>query len=114
MIVRDLDTLSEVLDGVLEAGANSVWGVTFDLDDQSAAMSDARVAAVADALARAEALAELHGVSLGGVVSVSEIVGGNVMPVRYAMEAGMGGAGPISAGEVEISYQIQVAYSIAS
>jgi uncharacterized protein YggE len=113
VIVRDLDTISEVLDGVLDAGANNIWGVNFDLDDKSEAMSDARTAAAADALARAEALAGLHGVELGSVVSVSEVVGGNAVPVRFAMEAGMGGGGPISAGEVEISYQIQVAYAIA-
>lgn len=111
--VRDLDKVGEVLDGVVEAGANNIWGVSFSLADPEAAQADARADAVADAQARAEALAELGGVELGPVMSISEVVGGGAVPMpMVAMERAASGAGPISPGEVEVGYQLQVTYFI--
>ena len=111
--IRDLDKVSETLDAVIEAGANNIWGVSFDLEDSTAAQADARAKAVEDAQARAESLADLGGVALGPVMSMSEIIGGGGVPVpMMAAERAMGGAGPISPGEVEVSYQLQVSYFI--
>jgi uncharacterized protein YggE len=112
--IRELDKVSETLDAVIEAGANNVWGVSFSLEDWTAAEADARAKAVEDAQARAEALAELGGVDLGPVMSMSEIVGGGAVPAPMlaSAERAMGGAGPVSPGEVEISYQLQVSYFI--
>lgn len=113
VIIRDLDKVSETLDAVIEAGANNIWGVSFSLEDSTDAQSDARARAVEDAQARAESLAELGGVELGPVMSMSEIVGGGAVPMpMMAAERAMGGAGPISPGEVEVSYQLQVSYFI--
>jgi uncharacterized protein YggE len=112
--IRDLDRVGDVLDSVIEAGANNIWGVSFGLDDPEAARADARANAVADALARAEALAELSGVEVGPVMAVSEVVGGGVSPMPAAMvERAASGAGPISPGELEVGYQVQVTYFIA-
>jgi uncharacterized protein len=113
--VRDLEKVGDVLDAVIEAGANNIWGVTFSLDDPKVAQADARAKAISDAQARAEALAELSGVKLGPVMSVSEVVGGGAvsMPVAMAPERAAGGGGSISPGELEVTYQVQVAYFIA-
>jgi uncharacterized protein len=112
--VRDLDTVSGVLDAVIEAGANNIWGVNFSLDERDEAQAEARSQAVADARARAEALAALSEVTLGPVMAVSEVVGSSPYPVTMvaAERAAVAGAGPISPGEVEISYQVQVTYFI--
>jgi uncharacterized protein YggE len=112
--IRDLDKVGDVLDAVIEAGANNIWGVSFSLDDPKAAQVDARADAIADAQARAEALAELNGVQLGPVMSVSELLGSAPypMPVAYAVESAAAGGGSISPGELEVSYQVQVAYFI--
>jgi uncharacterized protein YggE len=111
--IRDLDSVGVVLDAVIEAGANNIWGVNFSLEDSTAAEADARAKAVDDAQARAESLAELGGVELGPVMSISEVIGGGAVPVSMlAAERAAGGAGPISPGEVEISYQLQVSYFI--
>jgi uncharacterized protein YggE len=111
--IRDLEEVSNVLDAVVAGGANNIWGVSFSLEDQIAAQADARAKAIEDARARAEALAELSGVTLGPVMSVSEVISGSPSPV-VMREAAMaaGGAGPISPGELEIGYQVQVAYFI--
>ena len=112
--VRNLDTVGDVLDAVIEAGANNIWGVNFSLEDPKVAQGDARTKAIADAQARAEALAELTGVKLGPVMSVSEVIGNSTypMPAMAVSERAAGGVESISPGELEVTYQVQVAYFI--
>ena len=52
--VRDLDVLGTILDETVSAGVNDVWGISLFVDDTTAAASQARSAAMADARARAE------------------------------------------------------------
>jgi hypothetical protein len=109
--IRDLDLLGEVLDAAVEAGANQMYGVSFTVADDETWESQAREAAVADARARAEELADLAGVELGAVLSVSEVVGSS--PVFAAREMAAGGmGGGIAPGELEFSTQIQVTFAI--
>jgi hypothetical protein len=111
--VRDLELISDVLDTATEAGANNIWGISFSIDKPEAALADARAKAVADASARAEALAELGGVKLGPVMSMSEVLSGGPIPVMRELAAqDSGGGTPISPGEVQVSYQVQVVYYI--
>ena len=110
--IRDLDTVGDVLDAVLEAGANDIWGINFAVDDQAQAQDEARAAAIEDALARAGALAELSGVELGPVMSVTEVIGATPVAKAVALESAVAGGGPISPGELEIGYQVQVTYFI--
>lgn len=115
--VRDLEQVGAVLDAAIEAGANSVQGVSFYLDDTKAIESQAREKAVADARSKAEELAKLNDVEVGVVVSVSEVVGGAVpysnFNLREMAYAGLGGgAGPISPGELDMSTTLQITYAI--
>ncbi len=112
VIVRDLESVGGVLDAVIEAGANNVWGVSFALDDPQAAQAKAREDAVADAQARAEALADLGSVTLGPIMAMSEIISGGPAPLAMFAEQAMSGGGSISPGEVEIGYSLQVIYFI--
>jgi uncharacterized protein YggE len=113
--IRDLTQVGAVIDAAVTAGANNIWGVNFGLDDTADLEAQAREKATADARSRAETLAELHGVTLGTVVSVSEVVGNTPGPI-YAdtmMAKGLGGAGtPVEPGEVRFSTQLQVVYAI--
>ena len=113
--VRDLGRVGTVLDQVVQAGANSIWGVSFAVEDTGALEKEARAKAVEDARARAQDLAVLSGVELGEVVSVSEVIGGPSLG-GYAFQVErpveVGGVGPVSPGEVEFSVQIQVTYGI--
>ena len=110
--IRNLDSVGIVLDAVIEAGANDIWGINFSVDDPSQAQDQARAGAIEDALARAEALAELNGVELGPVMSVTEIIGATPVPRAVALESAVAGGGPISPGELEVAYQVQVTYFI--
>jgi len=99
-----------VIDAAVEAGANAIYGVSFGIDKPEDLASEAREKAIADALAKAEELAELNGVQVGEVVSISEIVGQTPYygVERAALMAdGLGGAGPFTPGEQEVSLHEQ-------
>jgi len=114
--VRDLDEVSSILDAAVQAGANQVWGVSFTIEEQKELEAQARTKAMEDARKRAEALAELAGVQLGQVLIVAE--GGTTGPIPMMRGLGKGGmepaslVAPISAGEVQVSYQVEVTYAM--
>jgi len=49
VIVRDLDALGEVLSTMVSEGANTIHGITFDIEDRGAAVEEARQLAIEDA-----------------------------------------------------------------
>ena len=81
--MRKLDTISDVVDGALAAGATTLDGITFRVDDPSAAEAQARDAAMKDARTTADALAKAAGVSITGVASISEQSGPTPVPMPY-------------------------------
>jgi uncharacterized protein YggE len=112
--VRDLAALGAVVDGALSAGATSLDGLSFRLDDPREAERVARTAAVAEARARAEVLAAAAGVAVGGV---ADIVEGGAPPswpqpkaarMMLAADAGT----PVEAGTTEISVTVTVTFRI--
>lgn len=109
--IRKLDQAGTVLESVVEAGANNIYGISFSVSDPKALQSEARTEAVTDARARAQELAELGGVSLGKVVSLSEVIGGT-RPVPLAAEGRGGGGARVEPGELEFTFQVQVTYAI--
>jgi uncharacterized protein YggE len=116
--IRDLDTVGTILDAAIEAGANNIYGVTFSLADPSPLMSEGREKAVADARSKAEDLAQLNNVTIGEVISISEVIAaggyyaGGFRGLAVAEGMGGGGGGPISPGELEMAVQLQITYSI--
>jgi uncharacterized protein len=120
IVIRDLSQVGSVLDAAVNAGANSIQGISFGLDDPRKIASQAREKATADALAKAKELAQLNGVEVGEVVSVSEVVGAGSggyyssnFSVLNAPKTGLGGGiGSVNPGELELSLSLQVVYAI--
>jgi uncharacterized protein YggE len=113
--VRDLGALGGVIDGALGAGATSLDGLTFRLDDPSEAERAARTAAVAEARDRAQVLADAAGVTIAGV---SDIVEGGATPIWPQAKAARAmlaadTATPIEAGTTEVSVTVTVTFRIA-
>ncbi|MCJ7668582.1 MAG: SIMPL domain-containing protein [Anaerolineae bacterium] len=113
--VRDLDLVGDLLDGATEAGANTIYGINFTIEDPRPFQEQAREMAVADARSKAQQLAEAADVRLGVLLSLSEYIIEGPVYVERAMAEGMGGGGapPISAGQLEITIQVQMSYEIA-
>lgn len=116
--VEDIDKVADVLGAVTTAGANSINGVSFSVEDAAELEQLAREEAMADARKRAASLAALANVSLGQVLSISTVSGGNgPMPlmVQSRMEAFGGDAmnkPGIAPGELSVSVQVYVIYAI--
>ena len=113
--VRDTDQLGELLDAAVNAGANSIYGVTFYVDDQTEASSDARAEAVEDARTKAEELAAAAGMTLGPVVAISEGTTPLVSPV-YDMGRGGGMAAeaavPVEPGSTTVAVDVTMTFEL--
>ncbi len=114
--VRALDSTGAIIDASLSAGATSLEGLDFRLDDPSAAGERARRAAVDDARQRATTLAEAAGVTVGPVVGIVEgsppsppFPFGGVRGMALKVEAA---DTPIEGGTQEVVVSIVVAFAI--
>jgi hypothetical protein len=114
--VRDIAGLGDLLAGAVDAGANNVWGIQFDVLDKSAAISQAREAAVGAARAQAEELAGFAEVELGQIVNISSYGG---FPVPFAQGIGGGGGAaemaatvPVSPGLLTITVDVSIVFEI--
>ncbi|GAB4535492.1 MAG: hypothetical protein Fur0018_25810 [Anaerolineales bacterium] len=112
--VRDLENIGSLLNAAVEAGANNIGGIQFDVSDRSAAYQDALKAAVADAHAQAEVLATESGVSVGEVQQINASVGYNPPPIMYGarMDMAVAESVPVSPGQMEISVSVNIVYGI--
>ena len=110
--VRDLADLGALLDAVVSDGANNFRGLSFGIADPSAQMDEARRAAVRDAVARAETLADEAGLTLGPIQSLTE--GGGVARPEPRMAAAMmaESAVPVAAGEIDVTARITLVYRL--
>lgn len=115
--LRDLGGLPAAIDGAIEAGATTLDGVSFEVEDRAAAETAAREAAVADALGKAAALARAAGAQLGSVLAITEgpvpapgqwpVVRG---PKLMAAEAA---PTPIEAGAGEVAVTVELVVALA-
>ncbi len=113
--VKKIDTLGKVLDAGMSAGANYLGGIYFGVADSKPFETQARTAAVQDATAKAQTLAQAAGVKLGKVLSIVEGASYNPLPVAnprvFAAEAGS--PGPVETGTMEISVNVEMRFEIA-
>lgn len=113
LTLRDAEQTQAVIDTALNAGANNIYGLEFGIEDRVALEQEARLDAVADARERAAQLAEAVGAELGEVIIVNEAVSGGFPTFEYAGLGGGGGAGPIEQGQLTVSVQVEVTFSIS-
>lgn len=111
--VRDIASLGTTIDAAVAAGANRVDSIAFDLANKAQAQQQAREAAVAGALAKAQHYATLTGVALGAPLTIVESGGTTTLDTTTrAVPAGAGASTPIETGEGTITVQVQITYAI--
>lgn len=112
--LRDLDLVAAAIDDALGAGATSLDGVTFRVEDEAAAERQAREAAMEEAKSKASALAEAAGVRITGVASIAETSAPIAYPTYFAagLAAARDVATPVEPGTTEVSISVSVAYLI--
>jgi uncharacterized protein YggE len=113
--MRDLSKIGDILDASINAGANNIYGITFDVQDKETALASGRDQAMADAKAQAEELTKAAGATLGAVQSISYYSSAPT-PIyeSKAVPAGVGGGGsvPISSGQLTLTVSVTVTYAI--
>lgn len=113
VVVRDLANLGEILTAVVEAGANNIYGINFDVADREAAIAQARQLAIEDAQAKAQAIADAAGVELGDLLSIN--VYDTSTPVTYYDAKGGAyseGAVSVAAGTLTIAMGCSLTYEM--
>jgi uncharacterized protein YggE len=112
-----ISSVGELLADIVNAGVNAVSGVNFTVQDSASLVEQARDAALADAKARAEHIADQLGIALGKPILVTE--SGGDYPVYAARDMGMGGgammeaaAPSITPGSFSVSVNVQIVYAI--
>ncbi len=112
--VRETAKVGELLATAVDAGANMVNYIQFDIADRAALEAEARDLAVADARVRAELLAKAFGLAVGEPLTITE-GGGYAGPVM-----GLGGGGgmpraeaaPISEGTLRVDMQVTITFAL--
>jgi uncharacterized protein YggE len=112
--VRDLTKLGTLLDAVVKSGANTINGISFDVQDKEAANAQARDLAIQNAKAEAQSIADASGVRLGELQNVNVYVNSSATPMYDAKGGSMSAASnvPISAGQLLISASASMTYEI--
>ncbi|MCE5287672.1 MAG: SIMPL domain-containing protein [Nocardiaceae bacterium] len=113
VIVRDLAKASKVIDAAVRAGGNDarVNSVSFTLDDDSKAVTEARSLAFADAKKRAQQYADLSEMDLGDVVTITEATTGSQPPIAMNMDKATESV-PLEPGTQSVQFQVTVKFSL--
>jgi len=119
--VRDLKNLGKLLDTAIRAGANQIYGISFDITDRATALVQARDLAIKDAQQKAVEVAKVSGVELG-LVQVINVSDSSFVQPYSQLYGGMGGGGaegksmdssvPVSAGQIVITFSANLVYAI--
>jgi uncharacterized protein YggE len=112
--IEKLERLGDVIDAGLNAGANRIEGLSFDLKDDGEFRTQALRLATAEADAKASAIARAMEAEIVGIKQISE-TGINLM--RPQMDSGpvfsaRAAATPVQAGQVRVEASLTVTYYI--
>jgi len=112
--IRDLKKVGEIMQSVIDAGANQVGELQFTIDNQDLIKEQAREKAIQDAKSKAQELASQLGMKLGKIINFSE---SGIYPYYDLAKsyAGMGGgeaAPQIEVGENKTEVTVTITYEI--
>ena len=114
--MRDITKIGDILDKSISAGANNIYGITFDVQDKAAATASGREQAIADAKTQAEQLTAATGSTLGEVQNISYY---SNPPTPYYYDNKAGGAlaaeaasVPIQPGQLTLMVSVNITYGL--
>jgi uncharacterized protein YggE len=112
--VRDLGSLSKVIDDATKAGLDNVNGPTFSISEDSSYREVAIAKAVADARITAAAMAKAAGKSLGAVLSVTSNTVNSPIGLAYSGHriGAASAAVPIQPGQLDVSADLTVVFEL--
>jgi len=118
--VRRLGEMGRVIDTLVAAGANQVDGPMFALENQDAALDEARTEAVRKGRARAELYARAAGLRVARILSIGE--GGAYFPQPLTMRESIVVTGapaapppppsPVAPGELQLGVTVSMQFAL--
>ena len=110
-VTSSIDKASSLVDDATKAGANTVDGPSLSVGDQSTYYAQALKIAVQDAQTQAKAIADASGLTLGGILHITN-ESSTPGPIMYAAAIGSEEAStPIEAGTQQVTASVTVVYS---
>ena len=113
--LRDMSRLGEAIDRLTEAGVNGIDAISFEVDNWSGRLDEARKEAIADARRKASLMAEAAGAKLGKVVQIALDGAERPQPrLESVMRAApaMASPTPVAAGEQTYRLQVSVTWEL--
>jgi uncharacterized protein len=112
--IHPADSASHVLAVIVGAGgdATRINSVSYSIADDSQLVKDARARAFQDAKNRAEQYAQLSGLKLDKVISISEASGGAATAPPAPPRSGMQAAVPLEPGQQTVSFSVTVVWQL--
>ena len=114
--IRDFEKAGEILSGVVQSGVNSVSELSFAIDDKTEIENQARQEAIANAISKAESIAQAGNFKLGKILSINE---NSFSAFNRYKTLGIGGsedfassAPVIEPGSQEVSIRVTISYEI--
>ncbi len=112
--IRKLDAASQALALIVSTGgdATRINSVSYAIDDDSQLVKDARTRAFDDAKDRAEQYAQLSGLTLGKIISISESAGTTPVPPPTPMPRAAMEAVPLEPGQQSVGFSVTVIWEL--
>ena len=114
--IRKLESASQTLSLIISTGgdATRLNSVNYSIEDDSQLVKDARARAFNDAKDRAEQYAQLSGLGLGKVISITESGAATPPPppVPYSRGAEMAAAVPVEPGQQTVGFSVTVIFEL--
>ena len=114
--LRDISLVGGALGASVEAGANSIDGLSYGMTDPTALEDSARELAVADARNRAEHLAALTGTQLGHVLNIDESSyqprARTELRAVAMMAESLGGGATVEEGQLSVLVELRITWEL--
>jgi len=116
--VRDLPKMGSLLDNAIQAGANSINNVQFDVADNTAARKQARDEAMQNAIQQAQELADAAGIELGDIQFINYSESVPMFSGTSYMDYGKGGgmrvesSVPVNPGQLTLTATVTITYAL--
>jgi uncharacterized protein len=112
--IRKLDAASQALALIVSTGgdATRINSVNYSIEDDSQLVKDARSRAFDDAKDRAAQYAQLSGLTLGDVISISESAGTTPIPPPTPMPRAAMEAVPLEPGQQSVDFSVTVIWEL--
>ncbi|TRW80046.1 DUF541 domain-containing protein [Mycolicibacterium sp. 018/SC-01/001] len=113
--IRDLTKASNAIGLIVSTGGNAtrISSIAYSIDDDSQLVRDARARAFNDAKDRANQYAQLSGLRLGNVISISEAAAPTPPVPMPAMPRAMEAAVPLEPGQQTVGFSVTVVWQLS-